>query len=55
MYSFTADVQSVIDRKPHRLGQWEFDVAEFYPDIGVCEAGSQWTYLDVCTGNDGQL
>ena len=50
---FLLDVECVLEKKPHRHGRWSFDVAEYYPDIGVCGQDSLCIYKNNYKTEDG--
>ena len=50
----STDVEGVISRNPHTHGQWSFDVAEFYHEIGTSEPGSLCTYQNVYGSHDSE-
>ena len=38
-YLFT-DVATLLEKRTYKYGKYTFDVAEYYPDIGVCSPDS---------------
>ena len=49
------DVNTLLGQTTYKHGKRHFDVAEYYPDIGVCSPDSIHVFTPVAVNDNGKL